>query len=181
MWVGVNCFAQDVKTFIPPQAFEHIPSVNKAITTYWPDHPAYHYFGGLIEHESCISLKHSRCWNAKSRLKTQREEGAGLGQLTRVYGRFDALEELRAIHKTELKELSWDNIYVRPDLQIRAVVLKIQDNYKQFNNIPDPIVRMQVTDASYNQGVGKTKKEIMLCFRLHRFLYDGRLLKISTL
>lgn len=160
--------SQDVKTYIPPQAFNHIDNLNKEIDVYWPDHPMKYYFGGLIEHESCISLKHSRCWNPKSSLKTKREEGAGFGQITRAYTkegkiRFDALAELKALHPKELSQWSWGNVYDRPDLQLRAIVLKTKDNYGVFRNIPDIIQRLKFTDVSYNQGVGKTKKDRTLC------------------
>jgi hypothetical protein len=124
---------------------------------------------GLIEHESCISLKHSRCWNPKSRLKSQREEGAGLGQLTRAYRpdgsiRFDALAEMRQKHRLALGELSWHNIYDRPDLQIRAVVLKSRDNYKYylpFSATTDDALAFG--DAAYNGGIGGLNNERRAC------------------
>lgn len=123
----------------------------------------------LIEHESCISLTHSRCWNPRSRLKSQREEGAGLGQITRAYRqdgsiRFDALQELRNRHPEYLKEASWNNIYTRPDLQIRMVILKMQDNYKYYKPYSlDWWQALAFSDAAYNGGVGGVDNERRAC------------------
>ena len=69
----------DIKRYIPVQASNHLPTLKKETDYYFPTLTFKHYFGGLIEQESCISLTHSKCWNPKSSLKTKREEGAGLG------------------------------------------------------------------------------------------------------
>lgn len=125
--------------------------------------------GSLIEHESCITLRHPRCWNPRSRLRSQREEGAGLGQITRAWRpdgtlRFDALAELRRRHSTELAELSWANVYTRPDLQIRAVVLKSRDNFKQFlPTSANYFEALAFGDAAYNGGVGGLNRERRAC------------------
>jgi len=92
--------AIDVKTYIPPQAYSYRLTIKEELNTYFRDIPHWNYIPSLIEHESCISLTHSKCWNPRSQLKTSREEGAGLGQLTRAYNsdgsiRFDSLEEMR--------------------------------------------------------------------------------------
>lgn len=124
--------------------------------------------GGLVEHESCISLTHSRCWNPKSRLKTQREEGAGFGQITRAYRsngtlRFDALEELRSKHIRELYEWNWQNVYDRPDLQLRGLVLKSKDNYVYYLRSTDPINALYFADAAYNGGSTGLDRERAAC------------------
>lgn len=132
------------------------------------DPPKAYLLASLIEHESCISLTHSRCWNPKSRLKSAREEGAGLGQITRAYTqtgtiRFDALQELKNKH-TSLKDLSWTNVYDRPDLQIRAVVLKMRDNYIYYYKYTvDQNNALAFADASYNGGIGGTDNERRAC------------------
>ena len=77
--------------------------------------------GALIEKESCISLEHRTCWSTAARLKTSREEGAGLGQITRAWDasgalRFDALAETVAMDPRALQELNWGNVYTRADL-----------------------------------------------------------------
>ena len=124
--------------------------------------------GGLIEKESCITVKHSRCWNAKSRLKSAREEGAGFGQITRAYYssgklRFDALAELKAKHP-ELAEWNWGNVYVRPDLQLLGIVLKLRDNFAFFSKIPEYEDRIRFALKSYNRGLGGVKAEIQACY-----------------
>lgn len=164
---SLSGFAQNVKTYIPKQAYEHLPVLVYEQATNWPDHPQPQYLASLIEHESCISLTHSRCWNPKSRLKSAREEGAGLGQVTRAYRqdnsiRFDALEEIRNKH-VELRELSWYNVYTRPDLQIRAVVFKMQDNYKYYYRFVDKENALAFADAAYNGGIGGVDKERRAC------------------
>ena len=125
--------------------------------------------GALIEHESCISLTHSRCWNPKSRLRTPREEGAGLGQLTRAFRpdgsiRFDALKELRDRHNIALSELNWSNIYSRPELQIRAVILKMRDNYTYYIKYSaNELEALAFADAAYNGGIGGLNSERRAC------------------
>lgn len=125
--------------------------------------------GSLIELESCITLKHSRCWNPKSKLSTKRELGVGFGQITKAYKqdgsiRFDALKELRVKHRKELAELTWESIESRPDLQLRAVVLKSKDNYTYYKN--DRVsneVALHFGDAAYNGGIGGLDKERRAC------------------
>ncbi len=167
----LNCFsafAQDVKTFIPKNAPQFLPIVKAEANRLMPDLTTSWYFAGLIEHESCISLKHSRCWQPTSQLKTAREQGAGLGQLTRTYKadgsiRFDSLSDLRRANMSELKELSWSNITQRPDLQIRGIVLMTRSNYKQLYMINDEYQRLAMTDVAYNAGLGRVKKNRLQC------------------
>lgn len=156
------------ETYIPPQAFKYQCTIVEELNKYFNEIPGYAYVPSLIEHESCISLKSKRCWEPSSRLKTDREEGAGLGQITRAYNkdgslRFDKVSELRSQYKQQLKEMSWKNIYTRPDLQIRSIVLMIRDDYRRFNTIPNDNERLAFTDAAYNGGRGGVNKDRRAC------------------
>lgn len=163
--------AQSVRTYIPPPAFKYADLISEEIRSNWTELIEIEYKGyvpSLIEHESCISLRHSRCWNPKSRLLTAREEGGGLGQLTRAYRpngtlRFDSLKEMRRRYILELRELSWENLYTRPDLQIRALVLMSRDNYRKLADVLDDFERLAMTDAAYNGGYSDLLKERRLC------------------
>ncbi len=141
----------------------------KEIDALFPEFYVPPYFGALIEHESCISLKHSKCWNPKSQLKTPREEGAGLSMLTRAYKtdgsiRFDTLTDLVRKYPKELKGLSWNTVYNRPDLQIRAMILLWKGNYRLFNNKGiDYWEMIAMSDASYNAGYGNVYKDMQVC------------------
>lgn len=164
-WVA---FAQDIKTYIPVKAYTYLPVVKTEVTSYMPDIEEKNYFAGLIEQESCISLKHKKCWDPTSQLKTKREEGAGLGQLTRAYKedgsvRFDSLSDMQKRYQRELKELSWSNVYVRPDLQIRTMVLMSRENYKSLYDVKDQDERLKMIDAAYNGGLGGLQKERRVC------------------
>lgn len=157
----------NVQTYIPAQAAQHQATFKQEVDRFWPDHPRREVLPALAEHESCQSLTHSRCWSAKSRLKTSREEGAGLGQQTRAWYpdgrlRFDNVAELSRKH-SELRDLSWSNIYSRPDLQIRALVLESRDSYRALSMVSDPLARLQFTDAAYNGGLGGVQKERRAC------------------
>lgn len=152
---------------VPARALQHLPTLAAEIDRGWPDVPMRHYLPGLIEHESCISLTHSRCWSPTSRLKTAREEGAGLGQITRAWRadgavRFDALQEMRDRHPA-LRELDWATIYQRPDLQLRAVVLKVRGDFLALRAVVDPLQRLAMADAAYNGGLGGVNNERRAC------------------
>jgi hypothetical protein len=159
--------AQDVRTFVPPAAAQHLPTLRADIDQAWPDHPLREVLPALIEHESCISLKHSRCWSATSRLRTAREEGAGMPQITRTFNpdgsvRFDSLAAMRDRHP-ELRALSWANVYSRPDLQLLTVVLMNRDNFRALATIRSQDDRLAMTDAAYNQGAGAVQRDRRLC------------------
>ncbi len=132
---------------------------------YWPDHPDPAALRALVEQESCVSLKSPRCWNPGARLKSAREEGAGMGQITRAYRadgslRFDALAGLRDQYGAELGGLSWDNVYQRPDYQLRALVLMSRDAARPFRAAPG---WLQFGDAGYNGGIAGVQKERRAC------------------
>ena len=132
---------------------------------HWPDHPDPAILAALVEQESCVSLKSPKCWNPGARLKTDREEGAGMGQITRAYRadgsiRFDALAGLREQYEAELGALSWDSIYQRPDLQLRALVLMSRDAARPFRA---SAAWLHFGDAGYNGGVAGVQKERRAC------------------
>lgn len=158
----------NVKTYIPPQAFTHKETIQTELDKHFPYIPEYNYVPALIEHESCISLKHSRCWNSTSELRTKREQGLGLGQITRTFNadgsvRFDVLTDMRKKYLAELKEANWNTFKHRPDLQIRMITLLLRDNYKALRNVPNPNYRLHFTDAAYNGGIGWVQRERRAC------------------
>ncbi len=160
--------AQDVRTYVPPPARTLLPLLAREQRTHWPGHPQPATLAALVEHESCITLTHPRCWNPASRLKTAREEGAGLGQITRAWRadgtlRFDALTELRSRHPA-LAGWSWDNVYRRPDLQLRAVVLMgLELDRSLAAVVPDRLARLDFVDAAYNGGRAGVLAERRAC------------------
>lgn len=78
--------------------------------------------------------------------------------------RFDALSELKQKHPLDLKELSWYNVYTRPDLQMRAVVLKMRDNYSYYQKYSSNVTEAYAfADAAYNGGIGGLDNERRAC------------------
>lgn len=149
-----------------PDGFARYGSILKAEQLkHWPDHPDPVILASLLEQESCVSLKSPRCWNPGAKLKTDREEGAGMGQITRAYRadgslRFDSLTSLRSQYSSELAGWSWQNVYQRPDLQLRAIVLMSRDAAKPFRGSPGMLA---FGDAGYNGGVAGVQKERRAC------------------
>ena len=154
---------------VPTAALQHLPQLQQQLQQVWPDMPEPAYLGALIEHESCITLTHRRCWQPSSRLKTTREEGAGLGQLTRAWRpdgslRFDALAEARRVDPRGLADLRWDTVYTRPDLQMRVIALTTRANYLRLAPlVADHPHRLAMADAAYNGGMGGLLNERRAC------------------
>lgn len=165
----LGSLAQNIMTYIPVKANIYGPVLKVEVDRYFPDLEFKEYFGGLAEQESCISLKHSKCWDPRSQLLTKRERGSGIFQLTKAYRedgtlRFDSLTEMRNKYNADLKELSWDNILQRPDLQIRAMLLMTKENYRRFAPIPTTELEIwKMTDAAYNSGPSSVLKRRVSC------------------
>jgi hypothetical protein len=160
--------AADVKTYIPAGAKVYCPVLIDKQKELWPDHPQKEVLCALVEHESCVTLTSKRCWSPTSQLKTEREEGAGFGQLTRAYNkdgstRFDAIAEVSGQHPA-LRELSWDNVYHRPDLQLIAILLKNRGDFIYFDRLlTRKLVAVQMADAAWNGGRGGVQNERRAC------------------
>lgn len=150
---------------LPAGFHKYGPALKAEQLRYWPDHPDPAALAALVEQESCPSLRHSKCWNPGARLKTDREEGAGMGQITRAYRadgslRFDSLAGLRQQYGAELAGFSWDTVYQRPDLQLRAMVLMSRDAARPFRASS---AWLHFGDAGYNGGVAGVQKERRAC------------------
>lgn len=150
-----------------PRALALAPVLKTEAERWWPELDRPWYVPALISHESCISYTHSRCWAPTSELRSQREQGLGLGQLTRAWRpdgslRFDTLAELRSQHPA-LRELSWSTLAQRPDLQIRALVIQSRGNWLALREVDDLVQRLAMTDAAYNGGLGGVQRERRAC------------------
>lgn len=154
--------------YIPPKANALIPQFVAAANTVMPDFNKPHFFAAQGEHESCVSLKSSRCMDPRAELKTAREQGVGISQLTRTFRpdgttRFDTVANLRQAYPKYLKDLNWDNIKERPDLQITAQVLLFNENYQSFKMVKSDYDRIAMAAAGYNGGSRDVHKSRYLC------------------
>lgn len=164
----VHAAGLDARTYLPPKANAYVPILRAEQARLWADHPAPEVLAGLVEQESCTYLGSPSCWSPTARLKTQREEGAGMGQITRAFNpdgsvRFDSLADLRS-HHPELKGWSWSNVYQRPDLQLRAIVLMSRENYLGIQRlVPQYAAALAFADAAYNGGMGGVQADRRAC------------------
>lgn len=160
----------DVGATVPPRAHQLAPLAVQQIERVWPGMPMRSYLGALVEQETCPSLQHRMCWSCTAQLKTDREEGASLGQLTRAYAangsvRFDALAEVKTLDPEGLRELNWQSVYQRADLSLRAIVVKLRDCHQRLARQADADAYNLTAfcDAAYNGGYGGLLADRRLC------------------
>lgn len=150
----------------PPNFFFHKDALIDAMRTTWPTNPIPAAIPGLIEKESCISLSHSLCWSRRAELKTARENGVGLGQITRAYTatgaiRFDAMDEARALD-SRLRNWTWEDRYNAKN-QMIAINAMMRRNYGGFKMMETDIDRMAISLAAYNGGIGGMQSDQRIC------------------
>lgn len=149
-----------------PRAAVFAPIIKAESRAHWPDLPWPHYVAALLAHESgCPALR--SCWSPTAKLKTHREEGAGLPQITRAWRadgslRFDSLADMRNRHPS-LRDMSWQTIYQRPDHQVRVAVLMGRGNWDALRLVDDHWERIAMTNAAYNGGLGGVQSDRRLC------------------
>jgi hypothetical protein len=151
---------------VPPQALEHLPTLVGKQRSIWPDAPMPSFLAAQVEQESCISLKHPRCWNPRVELKTSREYGFGLGQTTIAYRqdgsvRFNKWAELRTRYPS-LRDWTWENRF-DPAFQLTALVEMDKSIYKLWPDAASTRDRLGFTLSAYNGGEGGVRQDRLLC------------------
>jgi hypothetical protein len=147
---------------VPPGAVKYMPVLISETMTYWPGADIA-LFASQTEQESCISLKHSKCWTPFAELKTSRERGVGFGQITKT-AKMDALTELRGHFPQELRGWDWDSARLYdPALQFRGLVLKNKQNYQRITGAATEEDRIAMMLIAYNGGSGRVISDRKMC------------------
>lgn len=145
---------------MPANASIHINTLVAEQRAHWPAMVVPDALAGLVEQETCASLTHSKCWSPRAELRTAREYGFGLGQLT-VTPKFNAFTEITARHKS-LRGWQWADRY-NPTMQARAVVLKMRDNHAAIKDTYNEWGHTAMALAAYNGGLGGLAQDRRLC------------------
>lgn len=151
---------------VPQAAKALLPALVENQRRIWPDAPMPHFIAGQIEQESCITLRHSKCWSPRAELKTSRENGIGLGQFTRAYRtdgsiRFDKISELSQTYAS-LRGWGWENRY-DADYQLIAVVEMDKGIYRRVRDAATDRDRLSFMLSAYNGGEGGVLQDRRMC------------------
>lgn len=151
---------------IPALAEVYLPLLISLQLSLWPAAPTPHYLAGLVEQETCISLKHYKCWNPQAELKTSREYGYGLGQTTIAYRadgsvRFNKQEELRQRYWS-LREWTFERRF-EPQFQLTAIVEMIRALWHRVPEAATPNDHWGFTLSGYNGGESHVRQDRLLC------------------
>ena len=152
--------AQDVRTFIPPGAKVYAPVLVEKQRQVWPQAPEPWTLGGLAEQESCPGLKSSRCWNPRTELKTSREYGFGLPQIT-VTSRFNKFNELVEAHES-LRDWKWEDRY-DPGFQLTAMAEMTRSLWRRLPPAATATDHWGFVLSSYNGGISGALQDKRLC------------------
>lgn len=145
---------------IPALASVYLPVLAAVIASLWPLMPDPPLLAGQIEQETCISLKHRKCWSPQAELKTDREYGFGLGQLT-VTPKFNNFEAAKTWDKS-LAGWKWEGRF-DPTMQLRALVAYDRNLYSQIRFGATDRDKLAFMFSAYNGGLGGLLKDRRIC------------------
>lgn len=146
---------------VPERARTYLPVLAGEIDARWPGVPLRSALAAQVEQETCPSLKSRKCWNPSTELKTHREYGFGLGQLT-VTDKFDNFAEARKLDPS-LRDWRWEDRY-DPARQLRTMVIMDRNSYQRLAAlVSDPQERLAMAFAAYNGGMGGVLSDRRLC------------------
>ena len=128
---------------IPPGAVKNLPVMKKAFLSIWPQAPMLHIPAGQVEQESD--------WNEHATLRTSRELGRGLCQMT-VTKKFNIY--LDAVKYKALKGWDWKNDPYNAEKQLTFLAYQDRDHYNESKAI-NAEEQWKITLVRYNAGDGR--------------------------
>jgi hypothetical protein len=135
------------------KAKPYLPVVREVVHKYWTDVKNEHYICGQIEQESG--------WKKYAELKTSREYGFGLAQIT-ITPRFNNFLEARKKIK-ELSAWNWDDRF-NEKYQLTYLTLTDKSNFQQMLKLLNSVKDIWAgTLVSYNAGKGTVLQRRALC------------------
>lgn len=145
---------------LPAMALLYLPLLVSEVDQSWRDMPDRPVLAAQVEQETCPSLSSKKCWNPKAELKTSREYGFGLGQLT-VTSKFDNFKAAKTWDKA-LADWEWSDRF-NPAYQLRALVVYDRNLYRQIRFGKTVNDRLAFMLSAYNGGFGGVIKDRRLC------------------
>ena len=150
--------------YVPDNAKKLLPQLASTVDAKWPAFQYPWFLAGQIEQETCITLKSSKCWTPYAELKTDREWGIGLGQLTIAYNadgseRFNAFNDVKKLD-AQLRDWKFENRY-DASLQLIAVVVRDKLEFSKITGVENQFEQSAFMFVTYNSG--STLKDRALC------------------
>jgi hypothetical protein len=152
---------------LPGRSSRYLPLLDTLLTETWPELELKSMIAAQIEQETCVSLSSRGCWNPKTELKTSREYGFGLGQITIVYNedgtvKSSTFEELKKLGG-RLAGWKFENRF-DPEMQLRAMILseKLLYHRIRFETASD-VDKLAFMLSAYNGGLGGVLQDRRLC------------------
>lgn len=144
-----------------PAALVAIALLCAALPKYWPDHPLPSALPAQIEQETCSSLKSPKCFSPRAELKTSREDGFGLGQIT-VTAAFNNFNEVKRMQPA-LAGWAWADRY-QPQPQVVALLAMDYNAYRPCRGLMGtPYDALACALSAYNGGLGGFRSDRRLC------------------
>jgi hypothetical protein len=145
---------------LPKLAALYAPVLMAQIAALWPAMPAPSLMGAQVEQETCVTLTSTRCWNPRTELKTSREYGFGLGQLTITpsFNNFTAARTWDA----SLKNWQWPDRF-DPKMQLKALVAYDRNLFHSITFGTTSDDKLQFMFAAYNGGLGGLINDRHVC------------------
>ena len=151
---------------LPPNAIKYLPVLKKVQMEEWASMVSPPILASQIEQETCISLKHPKCWSPASELKTSREHGIGIAQFTIAYNadgseRFNKFAEVAILDKRLSSWREGKNLF-DPYLQILGFV-KYEKKVYDTTKFPTANDREKMAFILSEYNGGSTLKDRKLC------------------
>jgi hypothetical protein len=164
-WVAI-IYAAGAAPFMPPGATQYAPVLAQKQKDNWAGVPTPWTLAGLVEQESCASLKSKGCWNPHAELKTSREYGFGLGQITIAYKtdgteRFNEFTTLQKQYAS-LRQWKWENRY-DPGYQLTAIIEMVRALWIKTPPSKGDDTHWAFALVSYNGGLGGLLQDRRFC------------------